>query len=56
MKPAYHTQQENSRIERTKLQAKQKCRAERSLRIGNITSLIECTGRLFTASTRHKHR
>jgi hypothetical protein len=36
------TQQENSRKERTKLpQAQQLCRAERSLRIGNIISLIE---------------
>jgi hypothetical protein len=50
------TQQEKNRIERTKLQAQPKCRAERSLRIGNITSLIECTCRLFTASICHKQR
>jgi hypothetical protein len=41
MRNTESTQQEKSRIERTKLpQAQQNC-AERSLKIGNITSLIE---------------
>ena len=39
-----------------KLKIQQNCCVERFLGIGNITSLIECTGRLFTAATRHKQR
>jgi hypothetical protein len=51
------TQLENAEKLKLKIpQAQQLCRAERSLRIGNITTLIECTGRLFTAPTRHKQR
>jgi hypothetical protein len=42
------TQQENSRVEITKLpQAQQLCRAERPKMIGNITSLIELRGDLL---------
>jgi hypothetical protein len=49
------TQLENA--EKLKLeisQTQQKCRAELSSRIENKTSLIKCTGRHFTAATRHK--
>jgi hypothetical protein len=35
--------------------AQQLCRAERSSRIENITSLIKCTGILSTAATRQTH-
>jgi hypothetical protein len=49
------TQLENAEKLKLKiLQAQQLCRAEGSSRIENITSLIKCTGRLFTAATRHK--
>jgi hypothetical protein len=37
-------------------QAQQLCYAERSLRIGNITSLIECTRRLIQSSAFLKTR